>query len=164
MANVAIFNEGATPENVLKYLKSVDTSKYVSRTDVVINPSPPAVPLKYWKHVAGTIVEMTQAEKDAVDASLAAAALSRLKITAKALYDGQQEQGQALRALVLVLLDEINTLRGWMQDFKDGVATANNLADVKTLVAGLPNTPDRTLAQAKTAIQSEIDAGSVDEP
>lgn len=164
MANVAIYDLDGTPQAVISYLESVNTPDYEGRPDVVINPSiPVGVAIKYLKHVTGSIVEMTQEEKDAVDAAEVAAFLARLKSNAKSLYDGQQEQGQALRALVYVLIDEINILRQWTISFKSETALASSLADFKTRVATLPTLPDRTLAQAKTAIQTEIDNGTVDE-
>ena len=71
-------------------------------------------------------------------------------------------RGKVLRALAAVLVDEINILRGWLVSFKAEVAAATNLADLKTRVAGLPNTPDRTLAQAKTAVANKISSGNAD--
>ncbi len=74
MANVAIFD--ISTDAVKQYLRSVNTPNYSSRPDVIVNPDITAfqsVPLKYWKHDAGTIREMTQAEKDAVDAAEVAA-------------------------------------------------------------------------------------------
>jgi len=65
MANIAIFKLNKTPE----YLRSVNTPEYSSDPDVLVNPdisSVENVPLRYWKRVGDTIVEMTQAEKDAV--------------------------------------------------------------------------------------------------
>lgn len=69
---------------------------------------------------------------------------------------------KAYRSLVKVLVDEINDLRGWLADFKVEVAASTNLANLQSRVAGLPNMPDRTLSQAKTAILNEIDSGSQD--
>lgn len=69
---------------------------------------------------------------------------------------------KVLRAEASVLVDEINTLRQWIVAFKVQVAAATTLADLKTRVASLPNMPDRTLEQAKTAIKNTIAAGTVD--
>lgn len=55
-----------------------------------------------------------------------------------------------------IIKDEFNAVRGWIADFKTEVAAASNLGDLKTRVAGLPDLPDRTLAQLKTAIQNRI--------
>lgn len=143
MAVVVIFDEGATPERVLEVHRSANTPDFTGRTDAVINPDLSAidgvVPELYWKHFSGGIVEMTAQEKNDLDAAIAAAADAAMRGEAKANYDGQISMGQALRALVKVLIDEINILRAQH------------------------SLPDRTLAQAKTAIQNAIDAGDVDE-
>lgn len=67
-----------------------------------------------------------------------------------------------LRAVMLVLLDEVNALRGWLASFKAAVAASTSLADLKTRVAALPNTPDRTATQARNAVLARIDDGSAD--
>lgn len=62
MASVALFNP-------TQYLVSVNTPDYEGNPNAIINPDITAVqgvPLKFWKRVGNTIVEMTQAEKDAV--------------------------------------------------------------------------------------------------
>lgn len=69
MSNIAIFDKKT--DAVLSYLKSVNTPSYSGRNDVLVNPDVTAVshlPLRYWKHDNGAIVEMSQTEKDAVDA------------------------------------------------------------------------------------------------
>ena len=71
-------------------------------------------------------------------------------------------QGKFLRAAASVLVDEINIVRLWTRDLKTGVAAATTLADVKAAIAALPTLSDRTLAQAKTAMQTKIAAGDVD--
>ena len=54
--------------------------------------------------------------------------------------------------MVLVALDEINVLREWLASFKTEVAAASSLSDLKTRIAGLPATPDRTAVQLKNAV------------
>ena len=105
---------------------------------------------------------MSPAEKVAVDDAFAVEVETQYRTGQKANFDGAS--GVYLRALVKVLLDENNNLRQWITSFKTQVAASSNLADFKTRVAALPNTPDRTLDQAKTAIQNKIDDKSVDEP
>jgi len=54
----------------LDYLTSVNTPEY-PETDWIINPDVSAVtdvPRKYWKLDGDRVIEMTQSEKDAVDA------------------------------------------------------------------------------------------------
>ena len=55
-----------------------------------------------------------------------------------------------------ILKDEFNSLRQWQMSFKSEVAAAANLNDLKTSVAALPDLPDRTLVQFKTAITNRI--------
>lgn len=65
MASVALFNP-------TQYLTSVNTPDYEGNPDAIINPDISAVqnvPLKFWKRVGNTIVEMSQAEKDAIAAA-----------------------------------------------------------------------------------------------
>lgn len=72
------------------------------------------------------------------------------------------ERGKVLRAMAAVLVDEINSLRQWLVSFKAEVAAATSLANLQTRVAALPNMPDRTLAQAKTAITNKLNSGAAD--
>ncbi len=67
---------------------------------------------------------------------------------------------RAYRAVAAIMVDEINALREWIVSFKAQVAAASSLADLKTRVAGLPDLPDRTLAQAKAAFISKVNAGT----
>lgn len=97
-----------------------------------------SIPLKYWKHSGGAVVEMSQAEKDAVDAVITAAIVLRQKEAAKDIIDTLQSQGRMIRAFAEIIIREINILRA------------------------LGSLPDRTLNQLKSAIQAEIDAGTSD--
>ena len=83
--------------------------------------------------------------------------LTKLRTAAKQFHDDQQAQNLALRAVVKLMVDENNLLRQWMADFKAAVAAAGSLAALKTGVAGLPNVPQRTYQQAKTAINTLVD-------
>lgn len=114
--------------------------------------------------------EMTQQQVADVNASetsynAAQAVLTNQKFRndAKAIINSLgNDLAKVLRAEAAVLVDEINSLRRWVTSFKAEVAAASSLADLKTRVASLPNLPDRTLAQAKTAIINKIDGGTVD--
>ena len=119
------------------------------------------VAVRYLKKLNGDPVEMSPAEKVAVDDALALQLETQFRTSQKANFDGSQ--GVYLRALVQTLLNENNDLRQWITSFKAQTALATNLSNFQTRVASLPNTPDRTLTQAKTAIQAKIDDKSVDE-
>jgi len=74
MSNVIVYDPDDTvvANRVTDYLKSVNTPEYEGG-NTLINPSLAAVSdvnIIYWKVNAGTVVGMTQIEKDAIDASL----------------------------------------------------------------------------------------------
>ena len=79
-----------------------------------------------------------------------------------ALNDNRAPSWKVLRAVAAVLVDEINALRQRDRDRSADVAAATNLADLKTRWAARSTLADRTMAQAKTAIQTTIAAGTVD--
>ncbi len=118
------------------YRTSVNTPEY-DPADWFHSPDTSAVvgvPRKYWQRpLADPVLEMTQAEKDAVDAAAAAAAATAAKTGAKTRHDAEDGEGRALRALVKLMVAELNILRA-----EHGLA-------------------DRTYAQARTAIDAEID-------
>jgi hypothetical protein len=82
---------------------------------------------------------------------------------AKAAIDGNIRLGYDNRSIAKLIIDEINDLRQWLVSFKAAVAAATTLADLKTRVAALPNMPDRTMSQAKSAYKALIDSGVLKE-
>lgn len=66
------------------------------------------------------------------------------------------------RALAAVLLDELNLHALKINAILDAVDAATSLADLKTRIAAIPDYPQRTLAQIKTAIQNKLAGGTVD--
>lgn len=121
------------------------------------------VPFQYLKWTVEP-VEMTQAEKDIVDAAEAVKFDLDVRDQSKSGIDAFVPTPLLLRALVEVLIDEINILRQWMAEFKSEAAAATSLADFKARMATLPDTPDRNLGQAKSAIKNKIDTGgAIDE-
>ncbi len=114
--------------------------------------------------------EMTAGEKTSVDNAIASAAATAA--SEQNLVDRTEAvavvsthvtvEGKTARALTAILVDELNSVRQWLAAFKVEVAAATTLADLKTRVASLPAMPDRTLAQAKTAVTNKINAGTVD--
>jgi len=98
---------------------------------------------------------------------------SQAQIDARALSDsrtaastsvtsGTDYRDKVARAIVQEAVDEINLLREWIMSFKAAVAAATSLANLQTRVAALSDLPDRTLAQAKTAITNNITNGGAD--
>ena len=120
------------------------------------------VPRQHIKIVAGSPEEMTPAEKTVVNDAIAAQMTLDIRNGAKARMTGFEVDALQLRAFADILKDEINDQRAWLTSFKAEVAASISLADFKIRVAALPNMPQRTLAQLRTAIQSRIDSGAVD--
>lgn len=138
-ANIVVFDPASTPvaNRVVSYVTSADTSVWLGNPNALINPAMPAgVAVNLLKVSGGAVVAMTQAELDSIAAAAAAALIASTKAGGKTVFDNNFNDGRVLRAIVGVLLDEINTLR-------------TNAA------LGLPA---RTPAQARTAIQAKIDA------
>ena len=105
-SSVAEFDENT---NKIKDVKrSVDTNDYINRTDVVINPViPEGVPQKYQKHSNGSIVEMSQEEKDAVD-DAEELALNNMEIAkADSLQVTTQDLAKAIAALTGITEQQI---------------------------------------------------------
>lgn len=94
------------------------------------------VPTKYWKQMGGAIVEMTQPEKDALDVELAQQALLNTRARTKAFIN--TPNGKIVKALALVVLDEINALRS-----QHGLA-------------------NRTAGQLLNAVNNKVDNGDTD--
>jgi hypothetical protein len=160
MANIVIYNPSVTPKVVLEYLESVNTPDYSSRPDVLVNPDITAlvsVPRKYWKVVGSAVLEMTSTEKSNLDGFETAQLIAQQKAMAKALHEQVDSIGRLIRAIAKLSIDENNIAYKWLRDFKAAVANATSLADLKLSVGALPNTPDRTYAQGKTAIENLVD-------
>ena len=142
MSRVVIYDPGHENERVLQDLPSVNTPDYTDRVgvDAVINPdtSGNVEPILYWRHDAGAIRDMNQTEKDALDLEIANAALAAARDGAKAGIDLSGQEGVKLRAVVELMIREINILRA-----EHAFA-------------------DRTLAQARAAYLALIDEGAAD--
>jgi len=138
MANVVIFDE--VTNRVLQYLKSVNTPDYSSRGDAIVNPdvSGLSADKKYWIHSGGSIREMTPAEKQAVNDTEIVKDIADRRSEANNNLIGRE--GQVIRALAEVVMDEINILRDLQK----------------------PSLPLRTLTQLKNAIKKKIDDGNAD--
>ena len=118
-----------------QYLKSVNTPDYPT-VDWIINPDLSAlagVPTKYWTITGDVITEMTQGEKDAVDAAETAAQLAVFKQQLKDEFDAQNDNTKALGLLMLDMYDLIKA------------NTTNTM-------------PDLTAAQLKTRFENIVDS------
>lgn len=117
-------------------------------------------PTTTWIRDAGAWRLETVGEKNTREAAEAAATLTATRAIGINVIDAPE--GIDRRAIADMVISELNNIRQWIAAFKVEVAAATNLADLKTRVAGLPNMPDRTLAQARTAYKNSINAGAVD--
>ena len=111
----------------------------------------PAVAFKYMKIVNGSVVEMSQDEKDAVNASEASAQIASTRSGAKDSTSGFSPSAVYLRAFIDILIDEINILRA---DIDAISKESSQITD--------RNRPNRTRTQLKTAIENRIDSGNAD--
>ncbi len=95
-----------------------------------------------------------EAARQAAESAAAAAAVAAMQAWEQDLDQYETRQ----RAIVAVMVEEVNHLRGWIEAFKAAVAEATSLADLKTRTAALAAMPDRTGAQAKAAIAAKVAA------
>ena len=147
---------------------SIDNSTYDSVNSTyygtIIDPAiPDGGDLSVPKIVDGSSIRNATAPEIA-NFAVAEAADANLQNRESAIssIDNNVVQKKVLQAITSVIVDELNTLRQWEMSFKTEVAAATSLANLQTRVAGLPNLPDRTLAQAVTAVRAKINAGDVD--
>ena len=104
MAHIAIYDK--VTKRVLEYLRSVHTPDYQDRDNVLINPGLPGCEMKYWKVEKGAIEEMSQAEKDKVDAEIQAA-IDAIEEARKDIDNLEK----AVRVLAILVFKQINKLR-----------------------------------------------------
>jgi hypothetical protein len=88
--------------------------------------------------------------------------LEKEKIVAAEVINQSDINAKVLRAVVVTLIDEINTLRGWLTSLKAQIAASSSLTDLRNRVNTLPAVPNRTLAQARTAITAKVLSGEAD--
>lgn len=158
-----------------QYISSQDPSGYVGQNDVLIFEDTTiqtvaelrtlleTVPVRYLLVIGSPQVrEMTAQEKAAVDAALLAAQTAAFRTGAISSITSRGELLILLRGILLLLMDELNVLRDWITQYKAQVAAATSLANLQTRVAALPNVPQRTNQQLRTAIIAIINNGQAD--
>lgn len=142
----------------LTYLASVNTPDYPEPT-WKHEPSMSAVagvPSRYWKapadwNAAGAgPVEMTQGEKDSVDAALLTAARDSSVV---ARIDNVED---VLRAVVLVLRDELNLHADKINAALTAIDTSTNYSTLKSNIGTVADYPQRTIAQLRTAVRNAL--------
>ena len=124
---------------------------------------------EYWSHATDAQPTLEQIDAWAAEpafqtwlAEHGGDALLTLRREAKELLDATHHQAALTRALALTTLSEVNNLRQWITSFKAAAAAATNLANLQTRIAALPNVPDRTATQLRTAIKQQLSDGAAD--
>lgn len=94
-----------------QYISSVHTPNY-DPADWIINPDISAVigiDSRYWKITDDVVSEMTQVEKDAVDAAELSERQAQIRAALKARFDQEDDNTKALGLLVLELYQLIRS-------------------------------------------------------
>lgn len=113
------------------------------------------------------VLDLDKPPKSVVTSNLRADAKAILSDTGRTypksvVPEHQRGLAKLLRSVADAARDSDNALRAWITSFRAAVASATNLADLKTRVAALPAMPAITNAQLLTAIANRIDDGTVD--
>ena len=145
----------------LETLRSVHTPNYSSLA-YVINPPNfdliEATPRKYRKISGDTLSVMNQAEMDAADAAEAQALIDALNAAAKSVYDtAQDEYSKPLKAVALVILNELNLHAEKINAILAAIDAATSLTNLQTRIAAIADYPTRTAEQFKTAVDTKVD-------
>jgi len=125
------------PEPLANYIENPDLSNVVG------------VPTRYWTITGDVITEMSQAEKDAVDAAL-------LQAARDAVADQIDQVEDIIRALALTLLDELNNHSLKINAILDAADNAGNLVGFKASMLAIADYPQRTIEQLKTTIRNKL--------
>ncbi len=139
-----------------EYLRSVPAAElpeaianYIEESAEAATLYAAGVPNIYWKISGDIVSEMTQAEKDAVDA----AALQAQRDDTAAQLDQVEE---VLRAFMLTVLDEFNAHADKHNAILDAIDSGNNLSQVKANIAAVTDYPQRTSAQLRTTVRNKL--------
>lgn len=103
--------------------------------------------------------EMTPAEEAALAAEQAAGPanlLAQLIAQRDALAAQLDNAENVLRAMVLILMDELNLHSARLESILAATAAASTLANFKTGMAAIAPIPQRTGVQLKTAIRNKL--------
>jgi len=134
-----------------QYLPSANTPDYPT-ADWVINPDMSAVAgfdSKYWVITGDAVSLMSQPERDSVDET-------ELEAFKNAVSDEFDRAQSSMRAFAEVLVDELNARAAKTNAILDAIDAANNLASLKASIGAIPDYPQRTLAQLKTAVRGKL--------
>lgn len=136
------------------YFRSADTPDFPAlewiinsaQADALFNAG---VPSRYWNIVGDVVTEMTAPQKALVDAAL----LQAQRVATVAELDVVEG---ILRAFMLVVMDEFNLHSTRLNAILTALDNATSLADLKAAIALIPDIPQRTNGQLKTAIGNKL--------
>ena len=114
---------------------------------------------------AGTLSAPDKLRLDAAVAAHSpdpAAPANRTRAPATALLVATDPTARVLRAVALVLMDEVNLLRARLRAVERAIPTAPTFAAYQLAVAALPALPDRTPAQTAAAILARVNSQASD--
>lgn len=134
-----------------QFLASANTPDY-PLVDWIHNPDMSAVTgfdSRYWIITGDTVTLMDAASRAALDAAAVDAARD-------ALANQLDQVEDILRAVVLLMLDELNAHSDKMNTLLTAIDNASSLANLKTTVGGITDLPIRTAAQVRAAIRSKL--------
>ena len=106
-----------------------------------------------------SVIDRLTADIEAEDAAAAAAQAVEDAAELAAFQEMQRDLDQfelTLKAVALVMLSEVNNVREWVAGYKGEVAAATNLGNLQARVAALPNMPERTVQQLRTAVYGKV--------
>jgi hypothetical protein len=134
-----------------QYLPSANTPDYPTQ-DWIHNPDLSGVigfDSRYWIITGDVVTLMSQAQRDALNASLLAAARDALVNQLSNLEDLQ-------RAFMLVVLDELNLHADKINAILTAIDNGANIGAVKTNILAITDYPQRTAAQLRTSIRNKL--------
>ncbi len=138
-SDIVIFDEGADPQRVTQYRKSVHTPDYLNRSNVLINPPLNAVegvPRQFWKVVGNSVVEWTQAEKDAQATAQATAQELATRDGAKSMLVGFHSLALLERARNAVMVDYLNAIHAVPNVALPPLTIEGVTADIDAMIDG----------------------------
>lgn len=134
-----------------QYIPSANTPDYPI-DDWIHDPDLSAVigfDSRYWVITEDVVTLMSQAERDALDATLLNA--GRDEIAAQ--LDNVED---VLRAFMLTVLDELNLHADKINAILTAIDSGANLTAVKTNIAAIADYPQRTATQLKNAVRGKL--------
>lgn len=133
-------------------------TKIVNGVEVACSPAEEAAITAEWNDNAPGTGPKWQADQTAIRDALRVAAES---VFADSSGD-VAGYAKAMRALALLLLDELNAHAAKMNAILTAIDSGSTLAQVKSNIAAIADYPARTAVQVKTAIRNKITVGDAD--